>query len=133
MPLIGGCLANLAELIVFSISIAIMAVLLLDSISGDDVVHNFFVGIQAGIITFLGCLDYGNPISLIYVVLEIASTFILLIIINYFLIFRKIEVSNGKKFLLSLCCAVINAPYHFLIPFGTFELFNSVVMSWMGY
>ena len=126
----SSVLSILAELTVFFCMTIFISIQLVNSIYGD-VVHKIFMSIQAGIVTVLGSLDYENPSSMIYVVFEITITFILLLIINYFFILKNLEISKGKKFLLSLCCAGINAPYHFLIPFGNFDFFDQAVMNWM--
>lgn len=120
-----------AEIITFLILTAFVSLQLVSSVYSDNIIHKLLMSIEMGVITILGCLDYTKPSSLVYSVLGIVISFIFLFIINYFFIFKKIEVSNGKKFFLSLCCAVINAPYYFLIPFGQLDLFDNIVMNWM--
>lgn len=65
--------------------------------------------------------DSPYGLGLIYVfpfIFVIIVSIVVLIFVNYTLVYRKFGIPNNKKWKLSFFTALANAPYELLIPYG---------------
>ncbi len=58
--------------------------------------------------------DYIMPVLIILLLL----TFIVSVIFNYFIIFKKFDLTKSKRFCASLIVSAMTAPYFYFVPFG---------------
>ena len=61
-----------------------------------------------------------NIYSYIYIIISIVALSIVILIFDYFIAFRKADLTKKQRFLSSLAFAVITAPYTFLLPNSLF-------------
>ncbi len=64
--------------------------------------------------------DKLNIYSYIYIAISILLASIIIFLLDYFIAFRKSELTKRQRFLSSLAFAVITAPYTFLLPSNLF-------------
>ena len=117
----------LSELAAFLILTAIAAAQLVGSVHGGSGLYRVLISVLMVIYTLLAYPDYGTFSTVLLMIAGVVIAIVLNVVFNYFFIFKSKEIPRAKRLLLSLCFAVLDAPYHFLISFGALPLFSSVI------
>lgn len=56
--------------------------------------------------------------SMTYLAITVLTAFLVSIIFNYFVVFKKIDLTKPKRFFSALIVSAMTAPYFYFIPFG---------------
>ncbi len=101
----------LSEFIAFSCLIAFFTVFIFDSYRE----YNFLLSVLAGVVTFFSLPNMSQPESVVVIVCGILISAILIFLLTYFIALKNTELTKKQRLFISIVCAIVNSPYHFLI------------------